>query len=630
MMLGISRQTVRHTWRPYAGAFVALSCGILLIAVTVTLVGSVDATAGQRGASAADRAQLDELAALFGFMASVSLFMAVFVVASTFGFVVATRRRELGLLRLVGATPGQVRRLILGESAVVALLATVAGCLAATALTPAVLWLLRARSITDLDLQAPAPWLAWAVAAPSGAGVALVGAWRASRRASRVAPVAALAEAAVERRRVSVWQALIGSACAATVVAVLAVSTRMEPLFALIVAILLPEVIVIGLVCFGGVVFPPLAALLARPFVGRDVAARLARDQVRTGSRTATSLAAPIVAISSVAGSMILALSFTVDWTSALDRAQLEAPLVVEAGDATALGALGADPTVAVLDPRLTVRIPLGGQGVEDVDAVDVAAASAARGLRAVQGDLDALHGRTLAVSETWVFDSGRGLGDTIQARVDGERVRLRVVAVVSDAPDLYGDLIVPRDLVARQVETGGPGRPGPVFVVPRDDVTVAAARDSLEQTLAGTSSRVLSSDAWIAEVDQQTRDANDLALWVLLGPAGLYAAIAIVNAILIGVSQRRRELRVVRLLGATRAQVRRMATWEASLVGGAALVVGAVVTGFVGWLVRRATTADVPQVPMTLPWLPLTGVALTCAALTLVAALVGARGSHR
>ena len=49
-------------------------------------------------------------------MSGVSLFMALFVVGSTFGFVVATRRRELGLLRLVGATPRQVRRLVLGES----------------------------------------------------------------------------------------------------------------------------------------------------------------------------------------------------------------------------------------------------------------------------------------------------------------------------------------------------------------------------------------------------------------------------------------------------------------------------------------------------------------------------------
>ena len=51
-------------------------------------------------------------------MSAVSAFMALFVVGSTFGFVVAGRRRELGLLRLADATPRQVRQRLLGESVV--------------------------------------------------------------------------------------------------------------------------------------------------------------------------------------------------------------------------------------------------------------------------------------------------------------------------------------------------------------------------------------------------------------------------------------------------------------------------------------------------------------------------------
>ena len=84
---------------------------------------------------------------MVGIMSAIALFMAMFVVASTFGFVVAARRRELGLLRLVGATPGQVRRMVLGESAVVAVLATVAGCLLAAVTGPAFGALLEARGV---------------------------------------------------------------------------------------------------------------------------------------------------------------------------------------------------------------------------------------------------------------------------------------------------------------------------------------------------------------------------------------------------------------------------------------------------------------------------------------------------
>ena len=64
----------------------------------------------------------------------------------------------------------------------------------------------------------------------------------------------------------------------------------------------------------------------------------------------------------------------------------------------------------------------------------------------------------------------------------------------------------------------------------------------------------MLSAEAWIEQVDEQTRANNQLGLWVLLGPAGLYAGIAIVNAVLIGVGQRRAQLRTVALLVPTHA----------------------------------------------------------------------------
>ena len=68
------------------------------------------------------------------------------------------------------------------------------------------------------------------------------------------------------------------------------------------------------------------------------------------------------------------------------------------------------------------------------------------------------------------------------------------------------------------------------------------------------------------------------------------------------------------------------MALWEAGLVGAAALLVGGAVTALVGWTIRTSTSANVAEQPFTLPWLPLAAIVATCAALTLVAALVGSR----
>ncbi|HEY9368871.1 ABC transporter permease, partial [Streptomyces sp.] len=75
-----------------------------------------------------DAHALVALNSLLGTSGGVTSFVSVFVVASTFAFAVALRRREFGLLRTAGATPGQVRRLLLAEAAGVGVLASAAGC----------------------------------------------------------------------------------------------------------------------------------------------------------------------------------------------------------------------------------------------------------------------------------------------------------------------------------------------------------------------------------------------------------------------------------------------------------------------------------------------------------------------
>ncbi|MGW4155450.1 FtsX-like permease family protein [Micromonospora chersina] len=231
----------------------------------------------------------------------------------------------------------------------------------------------------------------------------------------------------------------------------------------------------------------------------------------------------------------------------------------------------------------------------------------------------------------TWsrAIDAETGLGVTLHARVDGRPVDLRVVAVVADAPDLYGEVLIPADL-APDLDSGVVT----AFVVPRPGLSPDDLARSLKQTLTGPDTEVLAADDWIDRTAAATRRANTLGLTILLGPAGLYSALAIVNATLIGAAQRRRPHQLVRLLGATPRQVRRSALWQAALVTGAGLLLGAATTAFLGWLVRRATTADLAgtgvAVPLTIPWPPLLGIAVVCVALAATAAVTGIPVSRR
>ena len=412
MMLRLSRQTVRHSWPPYVGALVALAFGVVLLGVAVNVWRAVERTGHTAGLTREDRAQLADLTSLFGIMSGVALFMAVFVVGSTFGFVVASRRRQLGLLRLVGATPRQVRRMVLGESAVVAV-ARGRGRLPAGDGRDAGLPR-RARVARD-PARRPghsAPWLAWAVAAPSGVAVALLGTlalFQAGGPGLADGGVPGGRGRAAPAERVAAGHRLPLPGCRGDRNgAGDGAEPRLRP----------------------GHRHPDAGGRGARPLLprrldlpgprlaggaavrGRDVSARLARDHVRTAVRTPVALAAPVLAISAIAGSMMVTLSFAADWVTALDREQLATPYVVETGGDARVGDRLAGLPLA--DPRITVTMNVTADNDDiDVDFVDPTTAPEARGMRVVKGDLaDLDHG--VAVTSSFAFDSGVHLGDQV------------------------------------------------------------------------------------------------------------------------------------------------------------------------------------------------------------------------
>ncbi|MFE7226027.1 FtsX-like permease family protein [Nocardioides sp. NPDC057577] len=612
-MAAHSLKSLRQSWPPYAGATVALAGGIALITLATNMLGALGTATD--GLDQQARTQIDDLGSLFGIMAGISLFLALFVVSSTFGFVVATRRRELGLLRLLGATPRQVRTLLLGEALAVAALGTVAGCLLGTAVTVPVLRILHRAGVTPVLLAMPSQGTGWAIAACCGVGVALVGARRAGARAGRTQPVEALRDAVLERRRPTVVQGLVALTAAGALVATAILAPEMPLLFALLVGMFLPIVAVIGANAVGGLLYTALAAYAGATVARRDPAAHLARDLARTSSRMTAAVAAPVVAILAVAGSMVLAVGATADWSEGADRAALRSELVVEHAERPER--IQDVPGVGVSDVRRTAQVGFGG-GPEDVEVVDVAGAAATRSLRATQGSLADMHGRAMAVTASYVTDLGVRVGETRRMRIDGRRVKVRLVAVVPDAPNLWSDIIVPDDLpridrIARDT--------GTVFVRTDAGADVAGTARSIRDTGA----EVSTGEEWVGTVSAEAREMNAVVLWVMLGPAGVYAAIAAVNAVLIGASQRRRQTATARLLGATPAQVSRTALWETVFTGAGALLVGGAITGFTGWLMRQAVVRDVPEAPLTFPWQPLSGITAACLVVLLAAAVAGA-----
>ncbi|WP_432893861.1 FtsX-like permease family protein [Kribbella sp. CA-245084] len=627
-MFYLSRQTVSRHRSLYAGSFVALAVGVFLLglaatataatiayrgpaasAITVTTLGGDGAAPRQIRVPFSD-ADVSGLQVVLNMVGAISGFITIFVIASTFAFAVASRRQEIGLLRLIGATPRQIRRMVLGEALVVALAASLTGALAAQLATPLLLAKASYTELAPVKLEPASPWVPLAIAVAAGLLVAMLGARSAARRAGRVGPIDAMREAALEPPRIGPVRIIFGLLFMGGAVTMLTLIRPSSGDGAVPLAMFTPMVMVIALTLLAPLVVPLVGRLWALPLVAwTRVSGRLARSNVLAAPRRSASLAAPILAISAVAGSMVLSLSFAADSAGATIRDAVRAPIVVTGGaPVTGPGVKAVDAGV----PLQMVRIDRDDAELEDVEGIDPAVATQTRDLTALAGDVRDLSGNTVAISKEMSGFEGYEVGDEIPlVFVDRTPVKLRVVAIVKDAFGVNPSLLVPLDLARKHAPTAEPERQ---FVLPADGVDPASLVKQLPHAQLAAE--------WEADQAAGVRKGNQLGLILLLGPAGLYSAIAIANTLLMGSLQRRHEFITSRLLGATPAQIRRMVLWESSLVGAVALSLGTAITVTVGILIRHAMNAGLADVPFTVPWGVLLGIGGLCLILAVGSAL--------
>jgi putative ABC transport system permease protein len=625
-MFHLSRQTVGRHRSLYAGSFIALAVGVFLLglaatataatiaysgpvaeSMTVTTLGGEDTAPTQVRVPLSD-ADVSGLQTVLSMVGTLAGFITIFVIASTFAFAVASRRRELGLLRLIGATPAQVRRMVLGEAFVVALAAALTGAVLAQLATPLLLSKASYTELAPVKLEPASPWVPLAIAVGAGMVVAMLGARSAARRAGKVGPIDALRESALEPPRIGPVRIVFGLLFLAGSLLLLTLIRPSTGEGAIPLAMFTPMLLVIALTLLAPLVVPWISRLWALPLTAwTRVSGLLARSNVLAAPRRSASLAAPILAISAIAGSMVLSLSFAADGAEATIRDAVRAPIVV-----TGTSTVESVPGVAAVDaglPLQFVRISHDYAELEDAEGIDPAVAVRTRRLTPLSGDLTQLTGNTVAVSKEMAGFENYQVGDEVAVTfLDRTAVELRIVAIVPDAFGVNPSFLVPLDLARKHAPQAEPER---IFVLPDPGADLLSTLDN-----------AVPAAKWEAEQAQGVRDGNRFGLILLLGPAALYSAIAIANTLLMGSLQRRHEFITSRLLGATPAQIRRMVLWESSLVAAVALSLGTAITVTVGILLRRAMTAGMTDVPVTVPWGVLLGVAGICLTLAVGSAL--------
>jgi putative ABC transport system permease protein len=521
------------------------------------------------------RAVLIPVTAAFGGLA---MFIAIFVVASTLGLSIQQREREIALLRAVAATPGQIRRMIAWEAAIVALAGSAAGIWPGIVLGRVLAHALLSHGIAPPNYTLNYDWLSAAAAIGGGVATALLAVLAAGRRAARVPPMLALTDAAAEPRLLGPGRVLGGLVALAGAIPLFVVSTTTTtPQTAAATSELNAVFLVVAAAFFGPVVAYAVARLLAPAIAALSpVGGFLASANLGAATRRFSSASTPLVLTVALSCTFLFSTT-TIDHatTQQLDAALTGRLAITSAGpglpaealrdarstrgvrSAVALTSTTLGPSLGVSGDTLPAQVLTGGQG----GGLDVDVTS---------GSLSALHGDTIALGQHVAEAAGARVGERVAVMLgDGTNVHATVVAIYGR--DLaFGDALLSPGLAAGHqttpllneilIETGQPA------------AAVAARLRALAQRYPGL--QVSNSASLITANDA----SNELNNW--LGPffvAMIFAftSIAVVNTLIMIALRRRRELALLRLTGASKRQVRSMARWEAILIIAIGLGIG-------------------------------------------------------
>nr|WP_202521722.1 FtsX-like permease family protein [Streptomyces sp. SID5614] len=528
-----------------------------------------------------DEEALVSVNALLGTAAGVTGFVSVFVVASTFSFAVAQRRREFGLLRTAGATPSQVRRMVFIEAFVIGVLASAVGCWLGAAGAPRL-----AAWMADAGI-APA-WFrigeqTWPLhtAFWTGLFVALSGVVVSSWRAGRVGPTEALRESAVDSRAMPISRWLIGGAVLATGLGLLSLALLDSPgdVLKRKTYITQPMLLIVGFALFAPVLVKPLTRLLTwLPARLPGATGMLARENASAGVRRTAAVAAPVIITVALAASLMGTTATISEAKAGEAREQITADLVATAGgEGRALPdefvrRARAVPGVTVSATRST-GVTVLEEGValvkSEAKAVDPKAHAVVSHLPVVAGRLADLDDDSIVVNEEWLTTK---VGDTVSVWLgDGRKADLRIAAVLSTGTGSNGVYLTERNAAGAGVDRVD-------LALPRDGADSAAA--ALDAAAKTTGVQLLTGDRWVEVHYPRSSENTRLGLWMILGIALVYTGIALANTLMMATSDRVRDLASLRLTGATKGQVLRLVGAEALVVVAVGAVLGAVIAG--------------------------------------------------
>jgi putative ABC transport system permease protein len=561
--------------------------------------------------------------------AVIALFVGSFIIYNTFSILVAQRTKEMALMRALGASRRQVLGSVLAESVVVGLLASGLGVLLGIGVAIGLQGLVEAFGV-DLpagDLVVGSSTIIASVVA--GLGVCVASAIFPARRASKVAPIAAMRDVAVEDPRVRPARVVVGLLVAllgggALAAGVTGGTFAMVGLGALLVFI--------GIAVLGPVLAGPFAKVVGAPLpLLRGVPGRLAKENaLRNPKRTATTASALMVGVALVVGITILATSAKASVNDQIDSV-FTGELVIESGT---FGFGGLSPQLSdelnelpEVDAASGVRIAFTEIDGNEAELLGIQPETVGQmfDIGLSEGAVEDLGATEIGVLRAVAEEDGLELGDTVDVTFAETGTQPLTVAAIYDEEQPAGSYVIGMDAYDANVADSYDAE---VYVALADGVTLEQGRAAVEAAAASyPNAEVQDTEQFKDSIGAEIDGVLNM-VYVLLALAIFIALLGIANTLALSIFERTREMGLLRAVGMSRRQLRTSIRWESVLVALLGTTLGLAIGTFFGWALVQAMSSE--GITLSIPGGSLAIITVLAALAGVGAAILPARRAAR
>lgn len=568
--------------------------------VASVLSSGVEAVTGEQQSNE----QLDQLNQGLGFVttallafAAVSIFVGSFIIQNTFRIIIAQRSKELALLRAIGASRGQVVRMVLYEALLTAIIASALGVLAGIGVSSA----LRAAAngiglglpAGDLTVAARTIYVSFAV----GIGVTLVSALAPAIKASRVAPVEAMRDIEMSRPAESLRRrALAGFLVVLLGAGLMAVGLFRDVTKPLYFVGAGAAIMFIGVAVIAPLLTGVVANIIAVPLLLRyKIIGKIARQNTkRSPRRSASTASALMIGVSLVVFSSILASSVRAS-IDVIVADNFPGDIIIQPknnqGDPVSIRiptAIAED--IAELDEIELVSTVIDefakiNDEVTIIEAIDTGTFNDVTRIKPSNDSYSELKKDTVYINADALIGLGKSVGDTIPITYpNGESKTLRIAGTFAEAYN--SAYLISKDTHAAYFPANGFtfGVANVADGVKFEDAKAAVAKVMERYPTA----KVQDKNEFVADARKQIDQVLAL-LTVLLAFAIIIAILGITNTLTLSVSERTREIGMLRAVGMTRRQVRQMIRAESIIIAVFGALLGVLLGIFFAWAILRA-----------------------------------------